>query len=203
MALINKLNALGDLVREKTGKHTRIEVIRTETFVPGMIVSKTANATGFDTHEGAVPTKSFYDVVKLEGAAQIKVKVGWQIYLVYHRLTIGEGDYTLGGLKNQKEYNGDFYSSIFYQEDVYNGDTITFYYSTNGDSTAYDNLGYYAECIALDENGNEIGDKVIVTEEEVEVKNTMTLDEMATELSNIETGGGSVEELPAAEGSEF
>ena len=30
-----------------------------------------------------------------------------------------------------------------------------------------------------------------------------TLDEMATELSNVETGGGSGEELPAAEGSEF
>ena len=66
MALINKLNALGDLVREKTGKHTRIETILVEEVVPAVETVRIPDP---------YPTKTSgaYQTFTMNGASKIEV----------------------------------------------------------------------------------------------------------------------------------
>lgn len=165
MALINKLNALGDLVREKTGKHTRIELHDSETFDVNLEV----NGQFIYTFPA--------------GTRSVLIKRLSKNLVVTHNLVDNAGNWT-------------FVNFASWATEEVTLDNIEDGYKFIISNTKSSALTAVYEFINYDENGN-------IIQIEKEVKNTMTLDEMATELSNVETGGGSGEDLPAAEGSEF
>lgn len=182
------LTALGDAVREKTGKLTKtITVIEK---VPAVRISKTPNATGFNTHEGDAPAESFFDIVNMPQATTIKVKLGWHAYGLLTVVSIAEGEASnstdFNKLSNKQSYNGTVFNDDYqYKEVIFNSNTLTFYYAGLNNST-YVDLGYYAECIALDADGNEILGEAEI-EVEKEVTNTMTPMQMVEEIEGIQT----------------
>lgn len=179
------LTGIADALRRKHGE-TKLCMMEVEKTIPSVKISKTSNATGFDSCEGDTPTEKFFDVVSFEEASAILVKIGWGAKSLGVMLYIGEGEaydessfYTLSNIKN---YQGDLFNKCQLEERIFNGNTITFYY--NGASST--DFGYYAECTPLDADGNSIGGKTIVIEEEIEVLNTYNPLDMPEAIDVIE-----------------
>lgn len=176
------LIAIGDAIRNKTGKHTRPGIIYVEQEIPLMEVAKTDNATGHDSITGALPG-SLEDIIteiQFPEASKIQVKMTYRLSTsLSQRLKIFDGNTdTL-----IKLYNGDLYAKYTTIEDTFETNYLKFSLTLG----VYDSTekGYYAECSALDADGNEIIKEVIEVPTEAEVKNTLTPAQMATEIEGL------------------
>lgn len=186
------LTAIGDAIREKTGKLTRVETeIYIET-LPAMTVSKTPNATGgFDANakDGNCPAGDFYDVVSFPGASSIKVDYGLAVHFPnIDYLQIAPGRYSAVDFpqdETEKIVKPGGASLVRDQITIENTDTITFHLYTTYEMPV---MGYYAECTSFDADGNPLGGEQIEVEREVEVPNTLTPSQMAEEIEAIELG---------------
>lgn len=178
------LIAIGDAIRNKSGKHTRPGTYM-ET-IPEVIVSKTPNATGFETHNGGYPIDQniVIDVIRFPGASGIRVDFSYETQskaLEGVRFVSGEYD-VLDFPSGQTNYAGNDYYIHKEQLIFQNTDVITVKFMARNDT---DFLGYYAECRALDADGNLMGEYQI--EVEGEVPNTLTPAQMATEIEGLST----------------
>ena len=183
------LTAIGDAIRNKSGKHTRPE---TETYIatiPEVIVSKTPNNTGPYEYSAGPEKGSYLDVVSFPGASSIYVHLHGEVYFKdgSEYIQIAPGEYNeINFPKDTAEkhyYSGDFDYKHFQKELTFsNTDVITFHCYTR---TNMNVLGYYAECKAFDADGNPMGEYQVELEREVEVKNTLTPAQMATEIEEL------------------
>ena len=133
-------------------------------------VSKTQNATGFDGFDGnyGVINKTIVDVVRIEGASSIHVKMAYQtINRTYGYVQVASGEYTADNFPTGADkYGGSTITTV--ELDFSNTDVITIAFTDrNAASTNY--LGYYAEVSG-----------------DVLVKNTYKPREMASAIENIE-----------------
>jgi hypothetical protein len=150
--------------------------------VPLKVVSKTPNATGFDTRNGGHGNNQrLYDVVTIPGASIIKVKMAYQTEnTVYDYVQVAAGNLTTMP-SDATKYGNILLTTT---ELIFRGtDTITFYFHSDTSNDVY--LGYYAECYGLDENG----DLILSDEEEMqtweeEVLNTFKPEEMGAAIGN-------------------
>lgn len=174
---------IGDALRRR---HGETKIITVEDYLPLKAISKTANATGFDTQEGTYDNRlDTYDVITIPGASTIKVKMGYQTENVkYDYIQVVSGAYTNStGFPTDATKYGD--STIQYVELSFSSDTITFYFHSDSSGNTF--LGYYAECVGYDSEGNVILSDII-GELEKEVFNGYSSAEMAMAIDNIETG---------------
>lgn len=145
------LTGIADALRGKVGETETVSVLSK--------VSKTDNFSDFGTFEGSPIVKSFYDVVTLEGASSIKVKMSVQTFggIPTHgeegkgaqRVEIASGEHSVMP-EDSLAFGGEGVMKI--EELLFeNTDTITFYFfGSNSDILN----GYYAECYGLDAEGN-------------------------------------------------
>ena len=130
------LDNIADAIREKGGTVPTVgEAIETK-------VSKTVNATGFDSCSGNYGNnRDTYDVVTITGATTIKVKMAYQTEAVsfdYVQVAAGSLSAMPEGTKKYGGPDGGIVELTFE-----NTDTVTFYF--HSDETTSDALGYYAE----------------------------------------------------------
>ena len=187
------LIAIGDAIRNKTGEHTRPGIEKYMKTIPEVIVSKTPNANGFSSSDvtEAYPRGTLIDVISFPGADSIYVdcaiEVFWKDGREYVQFAPGEYDDTNFPVdETEKHYfsgEGD-YKYIRKQLTFSNTDVITARFV--GLSSMY-YVGYYAECKAFDADGNPMGEYQVELEREVEVKNTLTPAQMATEIEELPT----------------
>lgn len=175
---------IGDALRRRHGETKTITV---EEYLPFKEISKTTNATGFNTYEGTYANLlNTYDVITIPGASTIKVKMGYQTESTkYDYVQVVPGAYPDGtNFPTDATKYGDR-ESIKYIELDFTGDTITFYFHSDNSGNTY--LGYYAECYGYDIEGNAIlGDEI--GEVEKEVFNGYSSAEMAEAIDSIPTG---------------
>lgn len=180
------LTALGDAIRDKSGKSTKIITVMEEKEVDAMKVSKTSNATGFDSHDGKTQSTDSLDVITFQGASGIKVDIAYQTFEVFQYVQIATGAYTdiykipTGTTKYYTKSVNSVVSRERKELIFENTDTITIYWCSASSSVDY--LGYYAECYALDADGNVISGGTALVPVEKEVPNTMTPLQMASEI---------------------
>lgn len=211
------LSSIGDALRRKHGE-TKMGTVLVEKEVPAAVISKTPNATGFDSWEGNYDkdvdystfneTKTYLNVVHIPNAARIQVTIkvalnsakhptgNWRdivsIYAGNHpkndiyidKDIVALFDYTDNNVKTIKTIDGEYVSF---------GLRIV---NITKDTTNM--LGYYAECVGLDAEGNPLGTQIIEIEEEVEVKNTYNPLDVPEAIDNI---GGLPEEALVVSGN--
>ena len=174
------LTAIGDALRNKFGD-TKIIIHERE---ESMIISKTPNALSFTERNGGYgDTKTLYNVVYIHGASKIKVKMSYQTENTkYDWVQVASGNYPNSSsgfpTSTATKYGNKTLSQIELEFD--NTDIITFYFRSDGSNSDY--LGYYAECIGYDVDGNIIN---FIVEEEEEVPNTYLPTEMSAAIDNI------------------
>ena len=178
------LTDIGDALRRR---HGDTKIITVKDYLPLKIISKTTNATGFDTYEGTYANNlNTYDVITIPGASMIKVKMGYQTEAIkYDYIQVVPGAYTNStGFPADAIKYGDK-SAIGYVELNFAGDTITFYFHSDSSGNTY--LGYYAECVGYDGEGN-----IVLSDEigelEKEVFNGYSSAEMAAAIDAIPVG---------------
>jgi hypothetical protein len=158
------LTNIADAIRNKYEKEYNITETPIETKV-----SKTPNATGFDTFDGAYAANlSTTDTVTIEGATRIKVKISYQTEATnYDYVQI-----TANGLAGNKLGGSTLNTEEFVYDDT---DTVSFYFKSDTSNGNF--LGYYAEVTGY-----------TVVKEEIKVPYTPL--EMPEAIEGIETGGG-------------
>lgn len=181
------LTAIGDAIRDKTGKLTRTETQIIEIEAPSMEIVKSSNATGLESYEGNFNpgVNDIYTPITLTGATSIKVKLGYGSPGYNYYVAIVPGAYTAEtwpGIGSATRYYG---AKNIVELTFENTDSITIFWH-QGSSTPINGY-YYAECYPLDADGN-IPTETVEKEVEVEVANTLTPSQMVTEISTIELG---------------
>ena len=182
------LVSIGDAIRNKTGEHTRIEYGPYIEIIPAVTVSKTPNATGFDSHKGSFSNQTLYDVVRIPGASSIYVDIAVEVYLWSGKdhVEIVAGEYNESNFPTgtgEKVYSKDQNNKLIRKQiTIPNTDVITVKFIT---SASHDYLGYYAECSGIDADGQPIGDRYVEVVGEHEVKNTLTPAQMAEEIAEL------------------
>lgn len=169
---------IGDALRRRHGD-TKIITVKDDK--PLKIISKTDNATGFDSHNGDYALRlNTYDVVKMPGAVRIDVKLSCQTENTrYDYLQVAAGELDSANFPTTAEkYGGKEIQSL---ELTFNTDVITFHFVSDTSNSAF--LGYYAECAGYDADGNAIFGDV-----EKEVFNGYSSAEMAEAIDTIEVG---------------
>lgn len=169
---------IGDALRRRHGE-TKIITVKDDK--PLKIISKTDNATGFDSRNGDYDVRlDTYDVVKIPGAVRIDVKLGCQTENTkYDYLQVATGELNSANFPTTAEkYGGKEIQSL---ELTFNTDVITFHFVSDTSNGAF--LGYYAECAGYDADGNAIFGDV-----EKEVFNGYSSAEMAEAIDTIPTG---------------
>lgn len=171
------LTDIGNALRQH---HGNTKTIIHETAVPSpTVISKTPNATGWDTHNGGYGnTQNIYDVVTIPGASTIKVKLAYctENYR-FDYVKVASGNLTEMP-SDAVAYGGPTWTQI--DLEFTDTDTITFFFHSDEDTHGY--LGYYAECTGYDTEGNPA--TYIETTEE-EVANTYKPADMAAAIDDI------------------
>lgn len=197
------LTNIGDALRRKHGE-TKMGTVMEDLLVPASVISKTPNATGFDTWEGSYRDREEWDfedstyyyifnVVHIPTAKSVSIKYKYELERIspYDTIAVGNGD-----CKNITEWyaNGNATASEIYgssdgylEKTIEDTDTITFRIKIPKENVAtlVNKLGYYAEVWGLDENGNPLEEEVIQVEVEKEVLNTYSSAEMADAIDAI------------------
>lgn len=179
------LTDIGDALRRKHGE-TKTEIVKEEKQFD-CIVSKTNNATGFDSFEGNYYTgtsNTIIDVVKIDNAENIKVKMSYQTVnkaYAYVQVVAGEFDKANYPTSTTTRYGGSTIVTV--ELEFYNTNTVTFRFYDGAANTNY--LGYYAEVKGMDKNGDVL-EGIVEVEREIEVPNTYSSAEMAEAIDNIE-----------------
>lgn len=133
------LTGIADALRRKHGE-TKIVECELETKI-----SKTPNATGFDTFEGSYGPHKI-EIITIVGAKKIKVKITYDIgktAFAPDTIRIAEGSYP-DGVLTPNDAIFEVSSTSGMKELEINGDTVTIHLiSSSGGKNL---LGYYAEC---------------------------------------------------------
>lgn len=211
------LSSIGDALRRKHGE-TKMGTVIVEKEVPAAVISKTPNATGFDSWEGNYDkdvdystfsdTKRYYDVVHIPNAAKIQVTI---------KVALNSARHPIGNWKDEVYiYTGNYpETDIYMDKDIvayfnYTDNNVKTVVTVDGEyvsfklevaNTTKDNtnmLGYYAECVGLDAEGNPLGTQIIEIEEVVEVPNTYNPLDVPEAIDNI---GGLPEEALVVSGN--
>lgn len=180
------LTDIGDALRRKHGE-TEWATVTKEQEVIDSIVSKSKNSTGFGSYGGEYNDGFIADVIKIDGAVNLKIKVASIFYTGYTKLYIKSGEYTADTFPQTSDSN---YANQDTEIVFKNTDTITILYTDIADFPHTDtgNYGYYAEVWAVDDNDNPTKYKTIEVETEEEVKRTYKSSEMAQAIDDIEVG---------------
>lgn len=164
---------IADAIRSKKN----IETTTIKENIVGTKISKTSNATGFDSYSGSYPNgASTTDTITITGAENIRVIIAYQTEGTnydYVTITPGVGTATdkLGGTSLEKR-----------EFDFPGTDTVSFYFKTDSGGNSY--LGYYAEVIGY-------------TTEEVEADYPRyTPETMAEEILALESSSSASFETP-------
>jgi hypothetical protein len=118
------LTAIGDAIREKTGRLTRME---TQTVLaPAMKVSKTPNALSFTEFNGGYGnSQQIRDYVTIDNAVSIKVKMAYQTEgVTYDYVNVWPGHEESGYVAGSTNYGGKALSNVELLFE--NTDTVTF-----------------------------------------------------------------------------
>lgn len=169
---------IGDALRRKYGA---TKLVPSDDFIPAVRVSKTENAKSFTEHEGEYAERGEHktDIVTIEGATKLTVKIAYQTFSAY------SDDYVTvtAGTEPSTAYANRLYGlEITNAELEFDGDTVVFYlraYDAPQDRNA---LGYYAEVRGFDADGNPITESGGM----VEVKNGFKPTDMAQAIDDIE-----------------
>lgn len=171
------LTDIGDALRQH---HGDTKTIIHETVMPApAVISKTPNATGWDTHDGGYGNKkNIYDVVTIPGASTIKVKMAYRTENYrFDYVKVASGNLTEMPA-DATAYGGTTWTQI--DLEFTDTDTVTFFF--HSDDSTHNYLGYYAECTGYDADGNPA--TYIETTEE-EVVNTYKPADMAAAIDDI------------------
>ena len=169
------LTDIGDALRRRHGETEIISVS-----VP-CVVCKSSNTTGFDSYDGTFEhTGVTFNVAQIPNASTIIVSIRYDLPVAISLyIAPGAHDNYSSILKtDHKVYSGQ--SATKFELVFSNTDAVTF--CTSGTASGYNYLGYYAEVIGLDADGND------VTAVEKEVKHTYSSDEVAQAIDDIEVG---------------
>lgn len=171
------MTALADSVRGIVGETRLKEQMVSHGFVK---ISKTTNATGFDTYSGNYGNnQAIYEVITIPGASKIVVDMAYQSEsFSYDYVQVASGSLT-SMPSSATKYGGKTLDRT--QLTFNNTDTITFYFRSDASNSSY--LGYYAECRGYDADDNLVE---IMMPEFVPVYNEMTIGEMISNLSDVE-----------------
>lgn len=192
------LTDIGDALRKRHGETKVITVIE-EQPIPSVVVSKSNNAIDANTTNGNYEKNlDVYDVVQINGASEIKVTLAYNFTNYnttdkdYLQIAVGKHNVTTfptDVVKYDKttETAEIITASTVVKLSFKDTDAITFYFHTDATGTG-NALGYYAECVGYDSNGNVITDATTDVEVTKEVKNTYSSAEMAEAIDNIEVG---------------
>lgn len=157
----SNLSAIGDALRYKLGD-TRIEkryvetIHHPETFKDMKPkIAKTPNAVGFATRNGGYGNnKEYTETVTIEGATSLRIDVAYQTESTsYDYLVINHGPTKYGG------------TTLTRKSIAVNGDTVTFTFKSDSSNDGY--LGYYAEVLGMDANGNILQDVIPPWDEDI------------------------------------
>lgn len=187
----SSLHAIGDALRGKLGEsHTErrvVDVIHHPETSKNMKpkIAKTSNAVDFTTRSGGYGNnKNDTQTVKVEGATALLIDVAYQTESTsYDYLLINNGSTKYGGTTLTKK-------SI-----VVNGDTATFTFKSDSSNDSY--LGYYAEVLGVDADGNVLQEVTPAWDEDiyedVVVPHVYKPRDMAAAITSIKTGGGGLD----------
>lgn len=176
------LTDIGDALRGKYGE-TRLETINAP-----YVISKTPNATGHDSFEGALPsTGRICNVVRIPGAVKIEIDFTYETYgAMYGTIQVTAGEYTVNNFPSAPtSHSGNRRRITMVFE---NTDVITFYYQriSSYNESYYNYLGYYAECYGYDANGYPIEvEGCSYIEKEIEVINTYSSADVAEAIEEL------------------
>ena len=166
------LTGIADALRRKVGETKTITV---EEPFPVTEVIKTYNATGFYTYEGGYTlTSTKMGEATIKGASKIKMDIAYDLpsgHALYIDVGSHDGSWTMTDNKKTIKGTGR-------QEIEFDGDTVTVFLDSR-DYTMINKLGFYAEFIGFDENGERVTVLKPVTKE---VKNTYKPTEMAAAI---------------------
>lgn len=172
------LTDIGNSLRKHLGEtETKIEIILGDKAVK---VSKTDNATSFDTYSGGYTNGSKkYDTITIDRAASIGVKMAYQTESTnYDYVQVASGSLTsMPG--NTTKYGGSTLKTV--ELTFENTDTVTFYFKS--DTSGNNFLGYYAEVYGYDSNGEFIYDQTIIS---TELKREFLPSEMSSAIDSID-----------------
>lgn len=200
-----KKETLTDIADALRAKYGDTEIATVEEYIPITLISKTPNATGFDSWSGNTEKNPdgtdrpnhIYMPYTIEGASSLKVKMAYHLYYMgsitsYHQYVyIASGNYDENtfpidtALKYQGEDKTGAAPIKMVELDFPNTDTITIYW--HGSTTGFGDysnsfLGYYAEVTGYDSDGNLIGE---IQTAEKEVARTYTSSEMAEAIDTL------------------
>lgn len=181
------LTAIGDALRRRFGE-TKMETV--QGYLPLKAISKTSNVVDLENWtEGYPNTSRAYDVVSIPGATSIGVNLYYETEgISWDYVQVASGALNSTNFPaNAEKFGGNATNIPYYEKYLRfdNTDTITFYFQTDGSGNKF--LGYYAECIGYDADGN-----VILSEElgewEEEVPNVYGPLEMPQAIDDIPVG---------------
>lgn len=170
------LTNIGNALRSKYGE-TRPGTIQ----VP-YVIAKSSNVTDLNNY-GFMPTGKTYNVVRIPGATKIKVDLYYMTSSEgFGKVYVASGEYG-SNIPTDIMYAGQS-SPTLVELEFDNTEVITFCL----DAMYIQALGYYAECIGYNIDGNPIEvEGCSYKEQEIEVKNTYSSAEVAAAIEGLST----------------
>lgn len=171
------LTGIGNALRSKYGE-TRPGTIQ----VP-YVIAKSSNVTDLNNY-GFMPSGKTYNVVRIPGATKIKVNLYYMTSSdTFGKVYVASGEYE-SNIPTDINYSGQT-SPTLVELEFDNTEVITFCL----DAMYIQALGYYAECIGYDVDGNPIEvEGCSYKEQEIEVKNTYSSADVAAAIEGLEAG---------------
>ena len=177
------LISIGDALRNYYGDtHIRYEAI------PGTVmkkVSKTPNALSFTEKSGTLNKGIYVEAIKIPGAVKLEIKIAVETYNTstnFVAIVLDDNTKLPGSTKGSSTDTIKYYATTTtteYNLVVEGVDKAVFYCRVANAST---DLGYYAEIVGYDENGNLIEDV-----KEIEEPNTYYPSQMGPAIANIKS----------------
>ena len=179
------LTDIGDALRRRHGETEWVNVSAP------CVVNKSHNATGFDSYEGNfINEKNTLSIASVNNAYAVNVKIRWDIpngVILY--ICPGYHLTPASALESVSKI-----SEVLTSEEICNYtfegyDSVTFVLAglTSSVTNGYDGLGYYAEIVGFDVDGNIVDINTNNRSEiDIEVKRTYSSDEMAAAVDAIQ-----------------
>ena len=170
------LTNIGNALRSKYGE------IRPETIQVPYVIAKSSNVTDLNV-VGPSKAGSEYVVVRIPGATKIEVNLYYSTQN-WAKVYIASGEYQ-SNMPQDNEYIGGSPSSWANVQITFDStEVITFCFTCSAASLS--GLGYYAECIGYNVDGNPIEvEGCSYKEQEIEVKNTYSSVDVAAAIEGL------------------
>lgn len=171
------LTDIGDALRSKYGE------TRPGTITVPVVIAKSSNVTDLTT-VGPCVSGPEYVVARIPGATKIEVNL-YYVTQTFAKIHVASGEYN-SNMPQDNEYIGGIPSDWANAQIVFEDtEVITFCFTSIVSNLS--GLGYYAECIGYDADGNPIEvEGCSYKEQEVEVKNTYSSAEVAAAIDGLD-----------------